>query len=172
MGRAPGGWREQLPARSGHLHALGGFPHPPANPHLEDDSRDRQVQGLPRHWGRPLVNLIAHCGHTSSVSSLPHVEAACQSHWVLQLDSETSLAGLMVTHLLLGRALACQSTRGRSGSAAPGTAGRRAGGTPAPETAGPTGPVRGHPATQESAATLEAWLIQSPPRAMRSTNSM
>lgn len=34
-----------------------------------------------------------------------------------------SLADLMATHLLPGRAPACQSTRGRSGSAAPGTAG-------------------------------------------------
>lgn len=59
--------------------------------------------------------------------------------------------GPMAAHLLPGREPACRSTRGRSGSAVPGTAGQRAGGTPAPETAGPTGPVRCHPLSHSGA---------------------
>lgn len=33
---------------------------PAGHPHLQDDAHDWQVQGLPRHRGRPLVNLTAH----------------------------------------------------------------------------------------------------------------
>lgn len=33
-----------------------------ANPHLQDDSHNREVQGLPRHGGRPLVDLVTHYG--------------------------------------------------------------------------------------------------------------
>lgn len=122
-----------------------GPPHPWADLHLEDDADDRQVQGLPRLGGWPLVNLIAHCGHRQPVSG------ACPA-WKLPAEATGSTARrcdlwprLRVTHLPPGRALACRSTQGQSGSAAPGTAGQRAGETPAPETAGPTEPVRGHP---------------------------
>ena len=43
-------------------------PAPAASPHLEDDSHDGQVQGVPRHGRRPLVNLVADCGHRRPAS--------------------------------------------------------------------------------------------------------
>lgn len=117
----------------------GAVPPQPGSPHLEDDSHDRQVQGLPRHRGRPLVNLIADCEHRWPASEAcpggscpPEPPGATAGMMMRQLWQR-----LPATHPLPGRAPACRSTRGQPGSAAPGTAGRRAGGTPAPETAGP-----------------------------------
>lgn len=49
-------------AASQEWHPMPWAPFRPAgHPHLQDDAHDWQVQGLPRHRGRPLVNLAAHC---------------------------------------------------------------------------------------------------------------
>lgn len=64
-------WTEFAPREEGSSCHKGGRASPPthtgmaypsAAPHLNDDSHDREVQGLPRHGGWPLVNLIARCG--------------------------------------------------------------------------------------------------------------
>lgn len=115
-------------------------PAPATSPHLEDDSHDGQVQDLPRRRCRPLVDLVADCGHRRPASrgqawsKLPSGAAGSYS----RADVAAPLH-LLATHLLPGRAPACRRTQGPPGPAVPGTAGRRAGGTAAPATAGPGG---------------------------------
>ena len=152
MGYAPGDEGATAAGGAGvYVHLQRPAPNSrPASPHLEDDSHDRQVQGLPGHGGRPLVNLIAHCQHRWPASgACPGGDCLPKSLGPRARMTRQLCQRLTATHLLPGKASACQSTQGRPGSAAPGTAGQRAGGTPAPETVG-QGPVRTTPALRRA----------------------
>lgn len=86
--------KEQTPAGSGCPHEPAAFPAQPASSHLEDYSHDRQLQGLPRRGGGPLVNLTAHCGHRWPVSgACPKQQVPVEATGGYGRDDETTLAG-------------------------------------------------------------------------------